>query len=248
MVLPGPDPYRTAGPGTYRYGYVFAWDEVLITVTHNPALCRCRMRVELASSLAETKEIQAFNFFNDTWADQVDSTPDGAVRAMTISKRMPADGCGVGTDTVVLARATQFGPRAFYTFPRGDFWDFWGGCTVRFDWFWDEPPNFAPIAPSGAQTPAPTYPLVQAPDGTLMQNATGQGLRIVFGGTDFPVDPGYLRMGVRSRAFPANPPIPFFQLPAFPARPTTPSFANGTVRRSSSSTGERSSSSRIRRR
>ncbi|MGZ6260666.1 MAG: hypothetical protein ACXVFT_16825 [Solirubrobacteraceae bacterium] len=170
------DPWRTAGPGPYRYGYPFAWDGVVITVTHNSALSRCQMRVELSSSLAETKEIQAFNFFNDTWSDQIDSVPGGAVTAMTIAKRKPGDGCGVGTDTVVLARATAFGPRAMYT-----------------------------------------YPIVQLPDGTLMKNATGLGLRVVFGGTDFPADPGYLRTRVRSRTLPTNPAVPFFQLPAFPA-------------------------------
>jgi hypothetical protein len=36
------------------------------------------------------------------------------------------------------------------------------------------------------------YPAVRVPDGTLMRNAWGTGLSVVFGGTDFPVDPGYL--------------------------------------------------------
>ena len=77
------DPYRTAGAGPYHYGYAFAWDGVEVTVTRNFSLTRCRMRVELSSSLTETKEIQAFNFFNDTWHDQIDSMPGGAVTAMT---------------------------------------------------------------------------------------------------------------------------------------------------------------------
>jgi hypothetical protein len=186
------DPYRTAGAGPYHYGYVFAWDAVEVTVTRNFSLSRCRMRVELSSSLAETKEIQAFNLYNDTWHDQIDSDPTGAVTAMTIDERKPAEGCGAGTDTVVLARATAFGPKAFYTFPAVDFWDFWGGCTVRFSWVSDTNPSHAAWAPSGAQTPAPTYPAVRLPDGTLMRNAAGTGLSVVFGGTDFPADPGYL--------------------------------------------------------
>ena len=186
------DPYRTAGAGPYHYGYAFAWDGVEVTVTRNFSLTRCRMRVELSSTLTETKEIQAFNFFNDTWHDQIDSLPGGAVTAMTIMKRMPGESCGAGTDTVVLARATPFGPRAFYTFPSDDLWDFWGGCTVRFTWVADTSPLGLPWAPSGAQTPAPSYPVVRLPDGTLMRNAAGTGLSVVFGGTDFPADPGYL--------------------------------------------------------
>ena len=210
------DPYRTAGPGPYGYGYFFGWDAVTITVTRNYT-SRTEMRVELIAPYRtrDAKQIQAFNFYNDDYSDSINSS--GALDAMTIYKRMPGESCGVGTDTVVLARATAFGPKAMYTFPRDDFWDFWGGCNVRFDWFWDADPFLGQIGPSGAQTPAPRYPLVQAPDDTLMRNATGQGLRVVFGGTDFPVDPGYERTRVRTGTFPANPPIPFFQLPAFPA-------------------------------
>jgi hypothetical protein len=186
------DPYRTAGAGPYAFGYVFAWDAVDVTVARNFSLSRCQMRVELSSSLAETKEIQAFNFYNDTWHDHIDSDPTGAVTAMTIAKRKPGEGCGAGTDTVVLARATAFGPKAFYTFGAVDFWDFWGGCTVRFSWAVDSDPSRRPFGPSGAQTPALSYPAPRLPDGTLMRNAAGTGLSVVFGGTDFPADPGYL--------------------------------------------------------
>jgi len=190
------DPYRTAGAGPYFYGYVFAWDAVLITVTRNFSLSRCQIRVELSPSGAETetKEIQAFNLYNDTWHDQIDTAPGGAVTAMTIEKRKPGEGCGAGTDTVVLARADVLGPKAFYTFPAIDFWDFWGGCTVTFSWVRDSDyfHGGASFGPSGAQSPAPTYPIARLPDGTLMRNAAGTGLNVVFGGTDFPADPGYL--------------------------------------------------------
>jgi len=191
---PVTDPYRTAGAGPYHYGYAFAWDTVEVTVTRSFPLDRCRMSVELSSSLPETKEIQAFNLFRDTWHDQIDSRPGGAVAAMTIMKRMPGQGCGAGTDTVVLARATPFGPKAFYTFPTDDLWDFWGGCTVRFSWVSDTGWSGPPWGLSGAQTPAPSYPIVRLPDFTLMRNAAGTGVSVVFGGTDFPADPSYLRM------------------------------------------------------
>ena len=188
------DPYRTAGAGPYNYGYVFAWDAVVITVTRDLSRPRCKMRVEIISTLAETKEIQAFNFYNNTSHDQIDSDPTGALTSMTITKWKSGQDCSAGTDTVVLARAGQFGPKLMYTFGTNDFWDFWGGCTVRFTWVADTPYSWPhrPWAPSGAQTPAPTYPAVRLPDYTLMRNAAGTGVSVVFGGTDFAADPGYL--------------------------------------------------------
>jgi hypothetical protein len=186
------DPYRTAGAGPYFYGYLFAWDGVLVTVTRNFSLPRCKMRVELVSTLPEIKEIQAFNFSNDMENDHIDSDPSGALASMTITKWMAGQACSAGTDTVVLARAGQFGPKQMYTFGTVDFWDFWGGCTVRFTWVEDTDYNHRAWSSSGAQTPPPTYPAVRLPDGTLMRNAAGTGLSVVFGGTDFPADPGYL--------------------------------------------------------
>jgi hypothetical protein len=188
------DPYRTAGEGPYHYGYVFAWDAVEITVTRNPALSRCKMRVELISTLPEIKEIQAFNFYNNASLDQIDSDPSGALTSMPITKWKSGQACSAGADTVVLARAAQFGPKLMYTFGTVDFWDFWGGCTVRFTWVADTPYSWPhqPWAPSGAATPTPTYPAVRLPDGTLMRNAAGTGLSVVFGGTDFAADPGFL--------------------------------------------------------
>lgn len=188
------DPYRIPGAGPYAFGYIFAWDAVEVTVTRN-SVSRCKMNVELTSTLpTETKEIQAFNFYNNTWHDQIDSDPGGAVTSMTITKWKAGEACSAGTDTVVLARASVYGPQAFYTFGTNDFWDFWGGCTVRFSWQRDSDyfHGQGPFGPSGAQTPAPRYPIVRLPDGTLMRNAAGTGLSVVFGGTDFPADPGYL--------------------------------------------------------
>lgn len=218
------DPYRTAGPGSngfsYSYGYLFAWDAVVVTVARNPALSRCQMKVQLSSTLAETKQIQAFNYFNNTWSDHIDSDPTGAVTAMTIQRRKPDEGCTVGTDTVVLARATWMGPKGMYAFPPDDFWDFWGGCTVTFDWFRDAKtdPTDPPIGPSGAQTPPPRYPIVRLPDRTLMRDDVVPGLfHVVFGGTAFRVDDSIVINGVRySYAFDNITAVPFSALPALP--------------------------------
>src|SRR5262249_26481951 len=62
-----------------------------------------------------------------------------------------------------------------------------GGCTVRFTWVGDRDTAFPAWAPLGSQTPDPTYPVVRLPDGTLMRNAAGTGVNVVFGGTEFPV-------------------------------------------------------------
>jgi hypothetical protein len=233
------DPYRTAGEGPYFYGYVFAWDGVVVTVTRNPALSRCKMRIELISTLPEIKQIQAFNFFNNASLDQIDSDPGGALTSMPITKWKSGQACSAGADTIVLARAGQWGPKLMYTFGTNDFWDFWGGCTVRFAWVGDTSYNGRPWAPSGANTPAPAYPAVRLPDGTLMRNAAGTGVSVVFGGTDFPADPGYLGyfavetttattrtvlepdprdrlLGTRDRTLLAGA-VPFMPLPPIPA-------------------------------
>ena len=57
------------------------------------------------------------------------------------------------------------GRTALYTFPPEDFWDFWGGCKVTFEWFSDTVAN----GKWGSQTPEPRYPLVRFPDGTLLR-------------------------------------------------------------------------------
>jgi hypothetical protein len=118
------------------------------------------MKIELVSTLPNTKEIQAFNFYNNSWLELIDSDPSGAVTSMGISKWKPGQDCSEGTDTVVLARATPLGPKAMYTFGTNDFWDFWGGCTVRFTWVGDKDTAFPAWAPLGSQTPDPTYPAV----------------------------------------------------------------------------------------
>lgn len=190
---PVADSYRTAGPGPYYYAYPFAWDDVLVTVTPRLWMPRCKMDVELSFSLPDTsREIQAFNLYNDTWDAQIDSDPPGSVKSMTIEKRKPGQACSVGIDTIVLATATDLGPKALYTFPPIDFWDCWGGCTVRFTWVAAEDYWRRAWGPSGADFPAQTYPAVRVPDGTLMRNAAGTGISVVFGGTDFAADPGYL--------------------------------------------------------
>lgn len=214
------DPYRTAGPGgPWAFGYNFAWDGVVVRVSRNPTLSRCQMTVELSSTLRETKQIQAFNFHNNTWSDHIDSDPTGAVTAMTINKRKPGESCSVGTDTVVLARATWMGPKGMYTFPTDDFWDFWGGCTVTFAWLRDANTDHRPSGPSGAQIPPPRYPIVQLQDRTLMRNEAGTfpGFRVVFGGTDFAVDDSIVINGLRYLdAFDPITAVPFRSLPSLP--------------------------------
>jgi hypothetical protein len=216
------DPLGVAGPGPggqWKFGYPFRWDGVIVSVARNRSLSRCQMRVELTSTLAETKQIQAFNYHNNAWSDHIDSDPTGAVTAMTIQKRRPGEGCHVGTDTVVLARATWMGPKGMYAFPPEDFWDFWGGCTVTFDWFFDTKtdPTNRPIGLSGAQTPPPSYPIVGLPDRTLMRNEAGTGFQVVFGGTGFAADDSVVSNGVRYLdMFDPIAAVPFRELPALP--------------------------------
>ncbi|MGZ3288639.1 MAG: hypothetical protein ACXU87_11430 [Xanthobacteraceae bacterium] len=205
------DPWRLPGPGPWAIATAFAYDGVVITIERNPGLSRCEMRIALASTLAEPKEIQAFNFFKDTFVDRIGSASLSLPTAMLITKRLPGQGCGVGTDTVVLCRyfAWPRGRTAMYTFLPDDFWDFWGGCSVTFTWVSDTRGSGL----SGAQSPALMYPVVPFPDGTLMMDATGTGFLVVFGGTDFAADAGYIAaLGLDTSAA-----VPFTPLQAFPA-------------------------------
>ena len=214
-IYPVLDPRRTPGPGPYNYGYPLAWDGITITVARTPALSSCQMTVVFSSTLTEGKEIQAWNIFNNNFSDRIGSASLGLASSMTISRAWgPGRGCGVGADTLVLCRyfAWPRGRTALYSFPPQDFWDFWGGCTVTFNWFSDR----AGSGLWGSQTPAPTYPLVSFPDRTLMRKADGSFV-VVFGGTDFTPDDSIFINGIRYLdAFDPLAAVPFSQLPPTP--------------------------------
>jgi hypothetical protein len=211
-IYPVCDPRRTAGPGPYNYGYALAWDGLVITVVRDSALASCQMTVDFSSTLSEGKEIQAWNFFNNNFVDRIGSSSLGLLSSMVIQKAgNPGLSCGSGADTVILCRyfAWPRGRTALYSFDPQDFWDFWGGCTVTFDWFSDTQGSGI----WGNDTPQPTYPLVQHPDGTVMRNATDDGELVIWGGAGFPCDSSYLSsLGL------SGPAIPFsLSLPSTPA-------------------------------
>lgn len=205
------DPRRTAGPGPYAYGYALAFDSIVVRVARTPTLTNCQMTVGLSTSLREAKEIQAWNIFSNSASTSIGSAGLGLPSSMTLRRAWgPGMTCGQGTDTVVLCRyfAWPRGRTALYTFPPQDFWDFWGGCTVTFEWFDDTSGSNL----WGHQTPEPTYPLVRLPDRTLMKEPTGPDFRVVFGGTDFPIgDQTYLS------GFNVGTAVSFSQLPPTPA-------------------------------
>jgi hypothetical protein len=207
------DPHRTAGPGPFRYPYVLAADGIEIDVKRNPKLDGCEMRLSLKTTLAEGKDILAWNFFRNDLVDRIGSPGLGLPASMkirrTVSMGLP---CGQGTDTVVLRRRdAAFGNwTAWYWFSPPDFWDFWGGCNVTFDWVSDT--NRGPWAD---QTPAPTYPIVRLPDFTLMVDDSGH-FSLVFGGTDFAVSANELS-GPGVWAVSASDAIPSRALPPIPA-------------------------------
>lgn len=209
-IYPVIDRRRTAGPGPWRYGYGFAWDAVEITVTRTPTLSSCRMTVSLVTNLTESKEIQAYNIFGNSIVSSIGSAGLGLPTSMTFSRAWgPAAGCGSGVDTVLLCRyfAWPRGRTACYALEPQDFWDFWGGCTVTFNWLSDTTGS----GRWGDQTPAPTYPSVRLPDRTVMSDPAGR--RVVFGGASFLADLAYLSaMGLGTAGA-----VPFAQLPAAPA-------------------------------
>jgi hypothetical protein len=207
-IYPVLDPRRTAGPGpTYRYAYSLALDGLQINVTRLSGLSNCKMIVNFSSTLTEGKEIQAWNMLNHNFVDRIGSAGLGLASSMTITQAM----CGTGADTLILCRyyAWPQGRTALYTFPPQDFWDFWGGCSVVFNWLFDN----AGSGLWGNQTPAPTYPLVRLPDGTVMRDAAGTGFMVVFGGAAFTADTGFLAAAGLNQ----NPVLAFSAMPRLPA-------------------------------
>jgi hypothetical protein len=208
------DPRRTAGPGPFRYGYNLAADGIVVGIARDSSLSACEMRVDLVSTLAEPKDILAWNFCTNDLVDRVGSPGLGLPAAMTIRKPMSTGlSSGQGADTVILRRrdAAFSNWTPWYWFPVQDFWDFWGGCNVTFDWQND---YVRPRGLWGDETPAPSYPLVALPDGTLMVDNQGN-FSVVFGGTDFAVPPNLLRVWMPRLAPTAL--IPARPLPSTPA-------------------------------
>jgi hypothetical protein len=211
-IYPVFDPRRTAGPGPYSYGYAFAWDAVGITVERTPTLSSCQMAVNFSSTLTEAKEIQGWNFFNNAVVDRIGSASLALPPSMTLRRAWgPGQSCSTGADTVILCRyfAWPRGRTALYTFEPQDFWDFWGGCTVTFNWFSDTQGSGL----WGDQTPSPTYPAVKLPDRTLMRNAAGTGFIVVLGGAGFAADSAFVGIA----GFNTSAALPFSALPSLPA-------------------------------
>jgi hypothetical protein len=209
-IYPVIDRRRTAGPGPWAYGYTFAWDAMVITVTRTPTLSSCQMTVTFTTTLTELKEVQGYNIFGNSIVSRIGSAALALPTSMTFTRAWgPGVSCGSGVDTLMLCRyfAWPRGRTACYAFEPQDFWDFWGGCTVAISWFADN------VAGGrwGDQTPAPTYPAGRLPDRTVMTDPAG--FRVVFGGASFLADSAYLSaMGLSTAGA-----LPFSAMPAAPA-------------------------------
>lgn len=209
------DPRRTAGKGPYHYAYGFAWDAVGVTVERKPGFSSCEMEVVLTSTLAQTKGIQTWNLYRNTWDNIISTSGGGQPVSMVIRRAWgPGRACGTGTDTVVLNRLDGWpvGWKALYYFPPQDFWDFWGGCKVTFEWASDTIGSDV----WGPATPLPTYPLVRKPDYTLMKETLPIGqaplYSVVVGGAAFPIREG--EMGFNSASPSIIPAVPMPSTPA----------------------------------
>ncbi|OAF05131.1 hypothetical protein AYJ54_22015 [Bradyrhizobium centrolobii] len=147
------------------------------------------MRITLVSSLSWYKEIKGWNYFTNTTTVDIGTTP-GLQTSALITKPKPTAGCFTGTDTIILCKAMGAGfMTGLYCFDPIEFWDFWGGYDVTFNWFSDNLGSGV----WGAETPEPTYPLVRLPDGTLMEEVDLSGggftrFSVVYGGASFAID------------------------------------------------------------
>jgi hypothetical protein len=221
-VFPVLDPRRTAGTGPYKYGYMLTWDGLQVTVTRDPALSNCEMTVVATAATLlppEKMDIWGLNLFSNAWTTGVGTAATGLPTDMRIRRRgRLGQSCNDGTDTVLLRCSKERGiwPASEYLFAPEDFWDFWGGCTVQFDWV----SNTSGSGLLGNQTPAPTYPMVRRPDGTFMrqdipidEDHETQKYFVVFGGAAFLCGYGDLfNMGLH-----AGNATPYVSLPSTPA-------------------------------
>ena len=188
------DPRRTPGfgPGYERnFGYPLAADGLVVSLKRNPKLSGCEMGVTLTTTLAEPKDILAWNFFSAGPVGRIGSPGLGFPSSMTITRSSSMGlSCGAGTDTIVLRRRSQAfnNWQAWYLFSPPDFWDFWGGFNVTINWFNDTSRGLW-----ADQIPPVSYPLVLLPDNTLMVDNAGN-FSLVFGGTDFAVPPDYVSL------------------------------------------------------
>jgi len=148
------------------------------------------MKVDLVSTLQEPKDVLAWNIFRNASVDRIGSSGLGLPATMTIRRASTVEaGCGQGADSIVLRRKHNFPVdwKAWYWFPPGDFWDFWGGCQVTLTWIADNVGG-----PWGDETPPIQYPFVGGlTDGTVIVDIAGN-FSMVYGGCGFPCSEGWL--------------------------------------------------------
>ena len=107
----------------------------------------------------------------------------GLPTSMTIQRA----NCNVGTHTLVLSKMMSGNiMTGMYTFPSGDLWDYWGGCTVTVVWVGDRGGSNI----WGEAVPPISYPVLDFPDGTLLR-ASGpprsNPFSVVQGGAEFAI-------------------------------------------------------------
>lgn len=214
-VWPVLDPRRTAGPGPHTYGYVLSWDGVEVTVARDPALSNCEMTVVATTTLPNKMDVWGLNLYSNTWTSGVGNAA-GFATTMRIRRRgRLGQSCEDGTDTVRIRceHPLPWGTAEYFLAPE-DFWDFWGGHTVTFDWI-----GRGGNKQWGNQTPPPTYPIVREPDGTFMREdillddgRESERFYLVFGGAGFQCGYGDLpAMGLQSSSavpYPSSDPLP----------------------------------------
>lgn len=185
-VYPVIDPRRIAGPPPFNFGYVFAWDGVVVTVEEDTSLGNCQMLVGLKAGPGVTweKDVLAWNYCTGGPVSSV-TTRDAnrGPNFMLVSRSL----CSSGANTLLLRKLMTWNQMTgLYTFQPNDLWDFWGGMKVTITWVGDTGGSNV----WGPAVPPVAYPIVKFPDGTLVNTAAAPGVVfLVFGGAKFLVDP-----------------------------------------------------------
>ena len=139
-IYPVLDPRRTAGTGPHAYGYSARVGRHRRAGGAGSVAFQLRDDGRPGPRCGRRRRSRPGTSSPTPRATASARSGSGQLLSMNVRRAWgPGNTCGTGTDTVVLCRhfAWPRGTTALYCFPPQDFWDFWGGCKVTFEWFSD---------------------------------------------------------------------------------------------------------------
>lgn len=161
-LLPAHNPRLYGKELPLEIGVVLPEDGLRITIEGAANLSSCQMLVGLQAgpNVTWAKRIRAWNSAIAQDVDAVETRD--ANRGPNVMLIEKASGSR-GADEIHLEKFAWSRWMDMYTFDPTELWASWGGLKVTFNWFADGARNPVPLPP-----PAPVYPQVDYPDGSLL--------------------------------------------------------------------------------